>query len=70
MDIFSIFFNMVVCCVFSLEAPHRGYSNEHTQYTIFNVNKKIILNYPTFSARDFSKGLQCQTMRHCHHQVH
>ena len=23
MDIFSIFFNMKVCCVFSLESPHR-----------------------------------------------
>ena len=22
MDIFSIFFNMKVCCVFSLESPH------------------------------------------------
>ena len=26
---FSIFFNMKVCCVFSLESPHRGYSNEY-----------------------------------------
>ena len=23
MDIFSVFFNMKVCCVFSLESPHR-----------------------------------------------
>ena len=37
MDIFSIFFNMKVFCVFSLESPHRGDSNEYTQYTIFNV---------------------------------
>ena len=37
MDIFSIFFNMEVCCVFSLESPHRGDSNEYTQYTIFNI---------------------------------
>ena len=28
--IFSIFFNMKVCCVFSLESPHRGGSNEYT----------------------------------------
>ena len=28
-------FNMKVCCVFSLEAPHRGDSKEYTQYTIF-----------------------------------
>ena len=39
MDIFSIFFNMNVCCVFSSESPHRGDSNEYTQYTIFNCPK-------------------------------
>ena len=31
---FSIFFNMKECCVFSLESPHRGVSNEYTQYTL------------------------------------
>ena len=43
MDIFSIFFNMKVCYVFTLESPH-----EYTQYTIHNINKnfKVILNYP------------------------
>ena len=30
MDIFSIIFNVKVCCVFSLESPHRGDSNEST----------------------------------------
>ena len=40
MDIFSIFFNMKVCCVFPLESPHRGDSNEYTQYTIFNIVRK------------------------------
>ena len=44
-DISSIFFNMEVCSVFSLESPHRGDSNEYTQYTIFNIKKKITLNY-------------------------
>ena len=39
-DIFSIFFIMKVCCVFSLEAPHRSDSNEYKQYTIFNIIKK------------------------------
>ena len=52
MDIFSIFFNMTVCCVFSLESPHRGDSNENTQYTIFNM-KKITLNYPKSAAIRF-----------------
>ena len=51
MDIFSIFFNTKVCCVFSLESPHRGDSNEYTQYTIFNT--KIILNYPRSAALGF-----------------
>ena len=33
-DIFSIFFNMKVYCVFSLELPHPGDFNMYTQYTI------------------------------------
>ena len=54
------FFNMKVCCVFSLESPHRGDSNEYTQYTIFNTKKKkITLNYPKSAAMGFcSKGLK------------
>ena len=39
--------------MFSLESPHRGDSNEHTQYTIFIINKKIILDFPKFSAIGF-----------------
>ena len=59
MDIFSILFNMKVCCVFSLESPHRGDSNEYTQYTIFNIKKKTTLNYPKYAAMDFcSEGLK------------
>ena len=58
MDIFSIFINMKVFCVFSLESPHRGDSNEYTQYTIFNVENKITLklskicSYAFFVPRD------------------
>ena len=37
----------MVCCVFSLESPRRGDSNEYTQYTIFNVKTKITPNYST-----------------------
>ena len=59
MDIFSIFFNMKVCCVFSSESPHRGDCNEYTQYTIFNIKQKISLNYPKSAAMVFfSKGLK------------
>ena len=31
---FYIFFNVKVRCVFSLQSPHRGDSNEYTQYII------------------------------------
>ena len=37
---------MKVYCVFSLESPQRGDSNEYTQYTISQYKKKVILNYP------------------------
>ena len=52
-DIFSIFFNVLVYRVFSLESPHRGDSNWYTRYTIFNIKKKIILNNPNFAALGF-----------------
>ena len=58
MDLFSIFFNMKVCCVFTLESPHRGDSNEYIHHTIFNIKKKITLIYPKSAAMGFcSKGL-------------
>ena len=55
MDIFSIFFNMKVYCVFSLESPHRGDSNVYKQYTIFIIKKEnhprlfLICSYGIFS---------------------
>ena len=52
-------FNRKVCCVFLLESPHRGDANEYTQYTIFNIHKKITLNYSKTAAIGyFSKGLK------------
>ena len=56
MDIFSIFFNLKVCCVFSLESPHRGDSNVCTQYTIFIVKKKITPDYSNSAAMGFFPG--------------
>ena len=53
MDIFLIFFNMKVYCVFSLESPRRGDSNENTQDTLFNRKKKIFLSYLKSAAMDF-----------------
>ena len=50
---------MKICCVFSLESPHRGDSNENIQYTIFNIKRKITLNYPRSAAMGFfSKRLE------------
>ena len=50
---------MNVCCVFSLESPHRGDSNEYTQYTFFNIQKKISQYHPRSAATGFfSKGLK------------
>ena len=38
---------------------HRSDSNEHKQYTIVNIKKKITLNYPKSAAMGFcSKGLK------------
>ena len=62
MNNFSIFFNMKACCVFSLESPHRGDSNENTQHAIINIIKKIKLNYPKYnnicSYGNFYQGTQ------------
>ena len=45
--------------MFPLESPHRGDSNEYTQYTIFNIKRKITLNYPKSAAIGFfPKGLK------------
>ena len=41
MYIFSDFFNKKVFCVFSLESPHQGDSNENIQYTIFNITRPV-----------------------------
>ena len=31
---FLLFYREIVCCVYLLESPHRGDSNEYTQHTI------------------------------------
>ena len=36
---------MKVCCVFSLESPYQGDSNDYTQYTIFNVKEENCSTY-------------------------
>ena len=44
--------------MFSLESPHRGDSNEYTQYTIFNIKKKNTLNYSKSTPVKFFLGTQ------------
>ena len=39
--------------VFSLVCPHRGDSNKYTHYTIFNIKKKITINYPKSAAMGY-----------------
>ena len=49
---------MKVYCVFTLESPHRGDSNEYTQYTIFQYEiKKYIQSYPKSAAMGFFQGI-------------
>ena len=44
---------MKVFFEFSLESPHLGGSNEYTQYTIFDIKRKIDLNYLKSAAMGF-----------------
>ena len=57
-NIFSTFFNMKVYCVYSIELP-QGYSNEYTQYIIFNLKKEKLLQIiQNLQLWNFSKGLK------------
>ena len=47
---------MKVCCVFSLESPHRGDSDENTQYTIFNIKRKSLWILPALQPLIFFQG--------------
>ena len=58
MDIILIFFNIKVCCVFSLESPHRGDSNENTQHTISKEKENLPKLSQICSYGMFSKGLK------------
>ena len=54
-----IFYYMKVYCVFTLESPHRGDSNDYTQYTIFQYENEKHPKLSQFcSYRLFSKGLK------------
>ena len=51
---FHVSITWKVYYVLALESPHRGDSNEYTQYTFFNMKKKNTLNYPKSAAMGFS----------------
>ena len=71
MNIFLIFFNMKICCVFSLELPHRGDSNVFTEYTIFQYETENhpelsqICNYGIFPMRLKKLKTAVETSRQC-----
>ena len=50
--------------MFSLKLPHRGDSNEYTQYTIFHIKQSFTLNYPKSVAMCFFQGTQ-ERIRNC-----
>ena len=58
-DIFPIFFNVNKCCVFSLESPHRGDSNENIQHTIINIKKKITQKIISNTIMSIAVGYFC-----------
>ena len=48
LGIFFLFHYEIVCCVYSLESPHQGDSNEYTQPLLYRRSKilsKIIIIY-------------------------
>ena len=51
--------------MFSLESPLRGDSKEYTKYTIFNIKKKITLNYHKSAAMGFFQGAQARVRNSC-----
>ena len=65
MDIFSIFFDMNVRCVFSLESPHQGDSDEYTNIP-FSIYKKT---HPKLSMGFFSMGLKKTARNRCGKRV-
>ena len=55
------FLQLKVYCLFLLESPYRGDSNEYTQYTIFNMkNEKHPKLSQIYSYGIFSKGTKEQ----------
>ena len=56
---------MTVFCVFPLELPHQVDSNEYTQYTTFNLRKKITLNYANSAVMGFLRDSRASLKQPC-----
>ena len=52
-DSLSIFFNMKVYCVISLESPNEAILMSTHNIPFLNIKKKIILNYPKSATMGF-----------------
>ena len=46
-----LFYHGIVCCVYSLESPHRGGSNEYTTYNYCLKNRKHFTKLSLFASR-------------------
>ena len=46
MALLFIFFHMKVCCVYSLESPHGGNSNEYKKHPIIYIKRKSLKIIP------------------------
>ena len=44
-----LFFNINICCVYSLEVPQQGASNEFPQHMFYWEIKKLLCGYPLLS---------------------
>ena len=47
---FFLFYHEIVCCVYSLELPHQGNSNEYTKHTIIVMEIKKIPKLSLFAS--------------------
>ena len=56
---------MKLYCVFSLELPHRGNSDEYTKYTIFSI-KRNLSYYPKYAAVGFFFQETQERVRNCY----
>ena len=74
---FFLFYREIVCCVYSLESPHRGDSNEYTQHTrdvrnelLISIWRLQISSKPKsthFMPSKYSPWLEMQSFSRCIH---